>query len=401
MALDDQTPPTARTGTRVDADAREPAVADHLDGEGLPKDRPRGVLRRIIAGALSYGVIVIIFLSVWKKLHDESGTGAVFAPITAAELVVITVLGLVNLLTNLPPITITLRGLRLREAAVTNTASAALSNTVPEGGAVATGLNFAMLRSWGFGLDPITSSYLTTGIWTNLCRYSLFALGLVVLSATEPTDGPLLIVAAIVVVLMIIALVVLALVLRGDRFAEALGRLGGRLIDPVLRRVHRSPVDDLPEKMVEFRRQLTGLVRDRWRSLTATMYLSQIATIIVLGASLRMMGLDSSLESWPRIVVAYGATALASLIVPTPGGLGVAEACLLAILGANLPDAYAPQLASAILLYRYATWFLPIPIGAGSYFYWRKSTRWRMSDADRAARIAGLEPVGRLDTADA
>jgi uncharacterized membrane protein YbhN (UPF0104 family) len=366
-----------------------PEPADHLDPEGLPKDRPRGVLRRIIGGALSYGVIIIIFGSMARKLQDESGSGQTFAPVTVAEVAVITLFGLINLFTNLPPITITLRGLRLREAAVTNTASAALSNTVPEGGAVATGLNFAMLRSWGFGLDPITSSYLTTGIWTNICRYSLFALGLVALTVVEPTDGPLLAIAAIVTALIIAAVIVLLLVLRSDGFAAGLGRLGGRIINPVLRRIHRSTVDDLPEKMIELRRQLTGLVRDRWRSLTATMYLSQIATILTLGAAVRMMGLDSSLESWPRIVVAYGATALASLIVPTPGGLGVAEACLLAILGANLPEQYLPQLTSAVLLYRYATWLLPIPLGAGSYLYWRKSTAWRMSDAERDARIAG------------
>ena len=69
----------------------------------------------------------------------------------------VVVLGVVNLATNWPPIVIALPGLRIREAAVTNTASAALSNTVPEGGAVATGLNFAMLRSWGFTLADITS----------------------------------------------------------------------------------------------------------------------------------------------------------------------------------------------------------------------------------------------------
>lgn len=357
------------------------------DEEGLPRDRPRGVLRRIIGGVISYGVILLIFWSVWKKLGASSTGGETFAPITAAQVVVITLLGCLNLVTNWPPIVITLPGLRMREAGVTNTASAALSNTVPEGGAVATGLNFAMLRSWGFRLDPITSSYLTTGIWTNLCRYSLLAVGLVVLTAKEPTTGPLLLVAIVVVVLMVVALVVFGCMLRSDRFTEGLGRLFGRLLNPFLRLFHKPTIDDMDRRTVDFRTQLLDMLRTRWHALTITMYISQLTTIFLLGAAVRMMGLGEAEISWSRIVVAWGSAALASLIVPTPGGLGVAEAALLAVLGANVPDSQLPQVMSAIGLYRYATWFLPIPIGAGSYLYWRKSTRWRMTEEERAASV--------------
>ena len=163
-------------------DEEDPGAPDQ---EGLPKDRPRSVLRKIIGGALSYGVILIVFWSLLCKLREAQSLRAWRwhrsrrpgrrhdRPRPRQPC------------TNLPPIMLTLPGLRFREAFVTNTASSALSNTVPEGGAVATGLNFAMLRSWGFTLDRITSSYLTTGIWTNLCRYSLLALGLLVLAATE------------------------------------------------------------------------------------------------------------------------------------------------------------------------------------------------------------------------
>src|SRR5688500_14462879 len=94
------------------------------DKEGLPKDRPRGNLRKIISGALSYGVILIIFGSVISELMSGSESGTDIAPITAAQVLVVTVLGVVNLCTNLPPLVITLRGLRYREAFTTNTASA-------------------------------------------------------------------------------------------------------------------------------------------------------------------------------------------------------------------------------------------------------------------------------------
>ena len=40
-------------------------------------------------------------------------------------------------------------------------------------------------------------------------------------------------------------------------------------------------------------------------------------------------------------------------------------------------------MVSAILLFRGATWFLPIPIGSVSYLFWRKTKRWRRTAEDR------------------
>ena len=136
-----------------------------LDGEGLPTDRPRTVGRRIVSGFFSYGVVVLAVFYLLSNLQEGDWTSAI-ALITWQMLVVSVVLGVINLATNWPPIVVALPGLKVREAAVTNTAGAALSNTVPEGGAVATGLNYAMLRSWGFTLGDTTSEVIVTGTWS-------------------------------------------------------------------------------------------------------------------------------------------------------------------------------------------------------------------------------------------
>ena len=319
-----------------------PRITGRPDQEGLPKDRPRGILRKIISGALSYGVILIIFGSLLSKLTSESGSGTDIAPITAAQVLVVTVLGLVNLGTNLPPLAITLRGLRYREAFTTNSASAALSNTVPEGGAVATGLNFAMLRSWGFTLDRITSSFLTTGIWTNLCRYSLLALGLLVITATDEVAAYVPIVAAVLTTLMVAAIVLLVLALHRPSFAQRLGSVIGWLLKPVMRIIRKPPIEDMDERVDSFRSLVSATVGSRWRALTGTMMLSQFTAFFILGVALRMQGVDESTISWAHIVVAWGSMSLASLIVPTPGGLGVAEATLLAVPAPMCPTATTP-----------------------------------------------------------
>lgn len=360
-----------------DADTGRP------DPEGLPRDRPRSILRKIIGGALSYGVIIVVFWSLHTKVSSASSEGLALAPVTAAQIVVILALGVLNICTNLPPLVLTLPGLRFREAFVTNTASAALSNTVPEGGAVATGLNFAMLRSWGFTLDRITSSFLTTGIWTNLCRYSIFAAGLVALAATESVASYVPFVALALAVVMALAIALLVLALHRESFARHIGSLIGWVLKPVMRLLRKPAIDDMDERVDSFRELVADTVGSRWRELTAAMVLSQVTAFLILGVALRMQGIDESTVGWARIIVAWGAMSLASLIVPTPGGLGVAEATLYAILSPSVPEDLYPNLVTAILMFRGATWLLPIPIGSASYLFWRKTTRWRRTPEDR------------------
>jgi putative heme transporter len=375
-----------------------PVDTGQPDQEGLPKDRPRSVLRRIIGGVVSYGVILIVFVSLLNKLRDAQASGQEIAPITVGQVAVVTVLGLINICTNQPPIILTLPGLRFRESFVSNTAGAALSNTVPEGGAVATGLNFAILRSWGFTLDRITSSYLTTGIWTNLCRYSLLALALLALTATETVASWVPWVALGAVVLMATAVALLVLALHSEGFAQRLGRIIGRLLRPVMRIFRKPEIDNMEERVDDFRKLIAETAGNVWRSLTATMLLSQFTAFVILGVALRMQGIDESTVSWSRIIVAWGGMSLASLIVPTPGGLGVAEAALAAILSPVIPESQTASMVSAIVLFRGATWFLPIPIGSVSYLFWRKNTKWRRTPEDRYGTVEG-EPDVHADPA--
>lgn len=360
----------------------------HPDAEGLPADRPRGVVRRIAGGFISFGLVAVIFLALIPKLSHSGDLGDAAALITPWAVFVCIVLGVANLATNLPPLAITLPGLRYRQAAVTNTASAALSNTVPEGGAIATGLNFAMLRSWGFDLSRITLSFMVTGIWTNLVRYGLLAIALVVMAATGQGGPGLLLVALAVAVIMALAVAIFALLLSRESFARWLGRLMGRLMAPFLRLFRRPPVDDMDEQLVDFRRQSLVLLATRWPKLTLAMIVSQLSACLVLGVALRLVGVDQSVVSWAHVVVAFGLMSLASLIAPTPGGLGVAELALVAVLSRGVPDSYSTAIVAGVALFRGATWLLPIPLGAGSYLFWRYNHTWRVAPGHRDGAAA-------------
>lgn len=344
---------------------------------GLPKDRPHGILRRMLSGFLSYGVVIIALWFLFNKLTESAGLPTAISLITWPQVVVICILGVVNLATNLPPLAICLPGLRLREAAVTNTASAALSNTVPEGGAVATGLNFAMLRSWGFALDDITSEVIVTGVWSQMTKYLLLALALVVVSITGPSPSGTIWFALIVTALWLLAAVLLGLILRSTRFARRLGIWLDALVRGATHVFKKLSIASMEQQVPKFRTQMVSLLRQCWGRLSIAMLVSQLTACFVLGVACRMQGLGLATISWATIILAYSLMTLASLLIPTPGGLGVAEVVLVAVLGYGLPESDQAAVLAAVLLYRLATFLVPIPIGLVTYLYWRKSKRWR------------------------
>jgi putative heme transporter len=351
---------------------------------GLPEDRPRGIGRRIVSGFVSFGLVALIFAFLIPKLASGTTPDEVFAYFTPSRVAIVLALGLVNLVTNWPPIVVSLPGLRVRQAAVTNLSSAALSNTVPEGGAVATGLNFAMFRSWGFGLDAITSSVVTTGVWTTFVRYGLGAIALCLTAREFGATALLLGLGAVAIVGFLIW--IFERVLRSERFARGVGRWLQRVTARVLR-LFRKPPPDMEAETAKFRLEVSDLVRDRWPSLTVTMAVSQLLTALVLGVSCRLVGLDSSIISPAQVFVAFACMALASLVCPTPGGLGVAEAALIALLGVGVPPEYDTQIVAAVLLFRLATWLLPIPLGAGAYLFWRYNHSWRRATPPVPTRL--------------
>jgi putative heme transporter len=55
----------------------------------------------------------------------------------------------------------------------------------------------------------------------------------------------------------------------------------------------------------------------------------------------------------------------------------VAEVVLVGVLGHGLPASSEAAVLAAVLLYRIATFLVPIPIGLVTYLYWRMSTSWR------------------------
>ncbi|WP_127782411.1 YbhN family protein [Rhodococcus sp. X156] len=334
--------------------------------------RHRTVLRQAVGAVLTYGIVAAIFWAIVTELSAEADNSASLDLIQAWQVVALVSLGLVLLLSNAPALMIALPGQTLRQAVIANTAGTAVSNTLPEGGAVATGLTFAMTRSWGFRLAEIARSVLVVDVGNSLVRYTLGGIALAVLATQPGSPQVFAVVAAAVLVVVALAVVVLAQVLRSESFARRVGSLVGTVVNAVLRRLHRQQHPDLPGRVAELRVGSAELVRQRWLALTVAIASVQLINCLALGAALHLQGVVE--VSWARVVVAYAGTALISLLMPSPGGLGVAEGSLLTILGNGFGTVSStPELVSAVLLYRMATWLLPTVVGLFTYLYWRRT----------------------------
>jgi uncharacterized membrane protein YbhN (UPF0104 family) len=137
---------------------------------------------------------------------------------------------------------------------------------------------------------------------------------------------------------------------------------------------------------MSFRVKLSGLVAQRWKALTWSSLVSQLTSVLILGAALRMMGVNQSTVGWFQVLVAVEGAAIAAVFIPTPGGLGVTEAALLALLGYGVPSSYDTAILAAVLLYRAATWLQSTLLGIPAYLVWRYRQSWRRPEAGSSKR---------------
>jgi uncharacterized membrane protein YbhN (UPF0104 family) len=262
-----------------------------------------------------------------------------------------------------------LPSIRLREAAVVNLGSNAVANTLPAGGALAMGVSWAMLSSWGVGTADYVLYTLVSGIWNVFARLGLPVLALLVLvTASRPGAG--LIAAAAVGLALLAALAAgLALLMRSQSFALS----AGRALQPALAlaaRVARRPAcADLPGALLGFRDRAGALIAARGWRITAATAASNLTLWLVLLAALRGLGLTQAQVPWQTSLAAFAFVRLLTVLPITPGGLGITELGLIATLGAGHRD--AAQVTAAVLLYRAATYLPPIPLGAIACLVWR------------------------------
>ncbi len=360
-----------------------------MNDDTSPSERPKRKSRawRVAQVAVSLVVVIAIFAFAIPKIADYSSVWRAVTGMTWLEIASLVLATVFNLFTYWWQNMASMPGLGLWQAAVNNQTTTSIADTIPGGGYVAVPLGYAMYRSWGFSNSAIALSVATTGIWNILMKLALPIIALALLAVTGQASASLVTAALIGLVVLVVAVALFALMLWRESFAVRIGSALGRPVSAVRRLFHRQPVEWGPAA-ARFRRDVIGLVRERWLALTFTTVLSHLALWFILLLSLRHVGISESEISTAQVLGVFAFGRLISALPLTPGGVGVVELTYiggLVLAGrANAdvpPDVFRAQVAAAVLVFRTLTYGVQIPIGALTYLVWRTKGEWRREDA--------------------
>lgn len=334
--------------------------------------------RKLIQACVSIVLVAGIFAGVLPRIADVSEVWTTIRAMTWLEITTLSGVALWNLVSYWVVLMAVLPRLSLRQAAAVNLTGGAVSNTIPGGGAVAVGVTYAMLASWGFANSGIALAVLVSGIWNTFVKLGLPVIALGLLVVQQRATGSMAIGAAIGTAALVTAVATYALMLRSPALAERVGSLLGRTVTWVRARVRRPPVTGWGEASVRFRSQTIDLLRGRWPVITVASLLSHLALYLVLLLTLRHVGVSEAEVGWVTVLGAFAFVRLLSALPVTPGGLGVVE---LGLTGALvLAGGDRAQVVAAVLVYRVLTFLPTIPLGAAAYLLWRRGGPGRHRD---------------------
>ncbi|MDT7547385.1 MAG: hypothetical protein QOE99_3495 [Actinomycetota bacterium] len=330
------------------------------------------VARRALHAALSLSCVVLLLAFALPKV-----TGADWGPVRdhlllleVWQVVVLLSLWLLGLYAHTFLATAALPDLTHRQALTLNLSGSAVSNLLPFGGALGMGLNYAMVRSWGHGPGSFAPFTALTTLWNVLVKLALpvVALGLLVAAGGLPTPG-LALAAVIAAGSLLVVLLIVAAALASPGVASLVGRAAQVTATLALRLARSSRTVSCEQAVVDLRQRMAGLLRRRWQRMLLGMTSYAVLQATLLWLILHMLG--SSLGIVP-VFAGFSFGRLLTLLVVTPGGVGIAEtgsAALLVALGGD-----AAVIAAGTLLFTAITFALEIPVGGlCGLLWWRRS----------------------------
>ncbi|MGE0818884.1 MAG: YbhN family protein [Candidatus Nanopelagicales bacterium] len=369
-------------------DATTPAPDAPVEAAG-----PRPALdkkKSIIFGLLGLAVLVIIFVKVIPQIGSYSDALEALKTMNARDVVLIALAVLVYLAWYPLPFMAATPGLPYGRAFQLNQGAFAISNGIPAGGAFGLGVQYAMLASWRVPPTVATAAIGAVGVWSVFVTLGLPVLGVFMLYAGGFADASSYIkYAAIGLVVLLAMIVVFALVMSSEKLAVKVGELGGKVVNPLLRRFKKDEMD-VVGAVLKFRNDIVDLVRRRWAAITVTQLGVSITQGLILLVALWGVEGDGDRTNAFLVLGAYAVAQIMIMIPITPGGLGTVDALMLGILtAAGVSDGAA---TAATLVWRASSFVPQILVGVLSLVWWSRTAAKRLNEGSVAQ--AGTATTG-------
>jgi uncharacterized membrane protein YbhN (UPF0104 family) len=324
---------------------------------------------------LSLALVVATFVFVLPRVADLSEVWAEVQDLTWLEGCSLGALAAWNLATYALLWMACLPGLSFTRAGVVSQGSTAVANTMPGGSYVGLGLTYSMLTSWGHRRSVVTLTLLITGICDTAVKLVLPIAAFAILVLEGDSNVGLMTTGLLGLAVLVVAVALSGVALHSERTAARVGSGLGAVASRLTRLVGRSPAVGWDIAVVRFRAKTVDLLRSRWRQMSAAALASHVSLFLVLLVTLRHVGVREDEVGWAAALAAFSLVRLVTAIPLTPGGIGVFELVLTGALVAA--GSGRPQAVAAVLVYRFLTFLVPIPLGLGCYLYWRRNVSWR------------------------
>jgi uncharacterized protein (TIRG00374 family) len=351
----------------------------------------RAALKRVLQVVLSLALVVGIFAFAIPRIADYSAVWSTITDLTPIELSTMLAATVFNLFTYWLANMAALPGVTLGQSAVLTQTTTSVANTLPAGGAVAVGLTYSILRSWGFDAHAIALYVGVTGIWNVFLKLGLPIVALALLAVTGQANAALVIGALVGLAVLAVAIALFALALWKKELARRIGDGLGRVASALRRPLRRPAITTWGEQAVAFRKRTIVLIVHRWVPLTLATVASHLALWLVLLLALRHVGISEAEVSTLQVLAVFAFGRLIGALPITPGGLGVIE--LGYIGGLVAAGGNEPQVVAAVLLFRVLTFGVQIPLGGFTYLVWRARSGWRRAGAPASAEAAAVAPA--------
>ena len=329
--------------------------------------------KRGVKTAASLALVALIFFWGLPQIADFSEVWAAIRDLSWLEILTLLVAAAWNIATYMFVAMSVLPGLTFTQAFVVGQSSTAVSTSLPAGSALGIGVTYAMYSSWGRSGPEIALAAVLSGLWNTFVKLGLPIVALALLAVQGPLRAGETLAALTGLAVLAGAVVLFALVLHSPHFAERIGNRLGAIVSRCKGWVRRPPVTGWGEGAVRFRAETIDLLRQRWRALTVATLVSHLSLYVVLLLALRHMGVSDSQVSWAEALGAFAFIRLVTALPVTPGGLGLVELGLVAAL--VLAGGQQAPVVAAVLIFRFLTLILQVPIGGVSYAAWRLHMR--------------------------
>jgi uncharacterized protein (TIRG00374 family) len=247
----------------------------------------------------------------------------------------------------------------------TQLAGNTFNRITPGGGATGTALQARMLVDAGFnpakaGTGITVQSLLITAA---VVAMPVFVLPAIVLGTNVP--GSLADAAWIGVIVFAVMAGGFYVLLATRRPLLALGRV----IEAVANRIRfrRPPITGLPDRLMKERDEIRRTLGARWMGAVLNAIGRWFFEYLVLLVTL--YGIGASPDMW-LVLLAFVAASILGMIPFSPGGLGFVEAGLVGTLA--LSGITTAQAVLATLVFRLVSFWLPIPVGFGAWWLFRR-----------------------------